>query len=143
MLQKESARHWQDKYVASLSRLCLPPHSEATKLDELYAYIQTRCFMSWTLVCECTSKAKQKVVDQAKKAFQFCSDGYAGYEQVNSSPSHSTSQTYSVEANNTKLRHYVSQLMRRMRAFATSARGKQLLSSYTLEGTADVSAALS
>jgi len=88
--------------------------------------------MSWTFVRECTSKAMQKVVDQAKKAFQFCSDGYAGYEQVNSSPSHSTSQTYSVEANNTKLRHYVSQLMRRMRAFATSARGKQLLSSCTV-----------
>ena len=76
--------------------------------------------MSWTFVRECTSKAMQKVVDQAKKAFQFCSDGY------------STSQTYSVEANNTKLRHYVSQLMCRMRALATSARGKQLLSSCTV-----------
>jgi IS1 family transposase len=79
--------------------------------------------MGWSLVAECTAKAIQELVDRVPKAFQFCSDGYASYRQVNYRRSrhlvaHGKSQTYSVEANNAELRCFVSQLVRRTRGFA-------------------------
>jgi IS1 family transposase len=81
--------------------------------------------MGWSLTSERTSDAIQAVVDQVAPAspFQFCSDGYPGYEAVNDHRSrhlvaHGKSQTYSVEANNAELRCFVSQLVRRTRAFA-------------------------
>ena len=56
--------------------------------------------MGWSLVAECTAKA---ILDRVPHAFQFCSDGYAGYRQVNYRRSrhlvaHGKSQTYSVHA---------------------------------------------
>lgn len=81
--------------------------------------------MGWSLTSERTSDAIQAVVDQVAPAspFQFCSDGYPGYEAVNYHRSRhlvarGKSQTYSVEANNAELRCFVSQLVRRTRAFA-------------------------
>ena len=86
--------------------------------------------MSWSLVAECTAEAIQALVDRVPNAFQFCSDGYAGYRQVNYRRSrhlvaHGKSQTYSVEANNAELRCFVSQLMRRTRGFAKCDAGLQ------------------
>jgi len=53
--------------------------------------------MSWSLVAECTTEA---ILDQVPNTFQFCSDGYAGYRQVNYRRSRhdGKSQTYSVHA---------------------------------------------
>jgi IS1 family transposase len=64
--------------------------------------------MGWSLVAECTAEAIQTLVDQVPNTFQFCSDGYAGYQQVNYRRSRhlvgrGKSQTYSVEANNAEL----------------------------------------
>jgi len=64
--------------------------------------------MGWSLVAECTAEAIQALVDQVPNTFQFCSDGYAGYQQVNYRRSRhlvgrGKSQTYSVEANNAEL----------------------------------------
>jgi len=86
--------------------------------------------MGWALVTECTVEAIQKLVDQVPNTFQFCSDGYAAYRQVNYRRSrhlvaHGKSQTYSVEANNAELRCFVSQLARRTRGFAKSAESLQ------------------
>jgi len=39
--------------------------------------------MGWALVTERTVEAIQKLVDQVPNTFQFCSDGYAAYRQVN------------------------------------------------------------
>jgi len=39
--------------------------------------------MGWSLVAECTAEAIQELVDRVPNTFQFCSDGYAGYRQVN------------------------------------------------------------
>jgi len=63
--------------------------------------------MGWSLVAECTAKAIQELVDRVPNAFQFCSDGYAGYRQVNYRRSRhdGKSQTYSVHA---ELRCFVS-----------------------------------
>jgi len=59
--------------------------------------------LSWSLVAECTTEAIQALVDQAPNTFQFCSDGHAGYRQVNYRRSRrlvgrGKSQTYSVHA---------------------------------------------
>jgi len=86
--------------------------------------------MGWALVTERTVEAIQKLVDQVPNTFQFCSDGYAAYRQVNYRRSrhlvaHGKSQTYSVEANNAELRCFVSQLARRTRGFAKSAASLQ------------------
>jgi hypothetical protein len=80
--------------------------------------------MGWSLVAECTAKA---ILDRVPHAFQFCSDGYAGYRQVNYRRSrhlvaHGKSQTYSVHA---ELRCFASQLMRRTRGFAKRDAGLQ------------------
>jgi len=86
--------------------------------------------MGWSLVAECTAEAIQELVDRVPNTFQFCSDGYAGYRQVNYHRSRhlvgpGKSQTYSVEANNAELRCFVSQLVRRTRGFAKSDAGLQ------------------
>ena len=115
----QSIGRWLKKYVDALpAQPPKPATSEVTELDELYTFVKskknkrylitavdrkTRCFMSWSLVAECTTEAIQALVDQ-----QFCLDGYAGYRQVNYRRSRhlvgrGKSQTYSVEANNAEL----------------------------------------
>ena len=56
--------------------------------------------MGWSLVAERTAEAIQELVDRVPNTFQFCSDGYAGYRQVNYRRSRhdGKSQTYSVHA---------------------------------------------
>jgi IS1 family transposase len=134
----QSIGRWLKKYVDALpAQPPKPATSEVTELDELYTFVKskkqtlpdysvkTRCFMSWSLVAECTTEA---ILDQVPNTFQFCSDGYAGYRQVNYRRSRhlvgrGKSQTYSVEANNAELRCFVSQLARRTRGFAKSDAG--------------------
>jgi IS1 family transposase len=104
--------------------------------------------MGWALVNERTVEAIQNLVDQVPNTFQFCSDGYAAYSQVNYRRSRhlvarGKSQTYSVEANNAELRCFVSQLVRRTRRFAKSAAGFYYPLRALLERSAVVQAALS
>jgi len=79
--------------------------------------------LGWKVVGERTSEVIQQLVDEAPKAKQYFSDGWEayaslwyhlGYYQV----SQGKSDTYSVEADNAELRHYLARLARSSRCFS-------------------------
>jgi len=85
----------------------------------------TRCITSWEVVWERTWDAMQGVIEGADPAVQYYSDGFATYETLVYYPGRHAvapgkSQTYSVEADNAELRHYVARLGRRSRCFSRS-----------------------
>ncbi len=85
----------------------------------------TRCITSWAVVWERTTAALQDVVEGTAPATQYYSDGFSTYQTLAYDPgSHAVasgkSQTYSVEADNAELRHYLARLGRRSRCFSRS-----------------------
>jgi IS1 family transposase len=67
----------------------------------------------------------QALVDAAPRAQQYYSDAWAAYENVVYYPGQhqglpNKTQTYSVEANNAELRHYLARLARSSRCFSRS-----------------------
>jgi IS1 family transposase len=88
-----------------------------TKVDRA-----TRSFIGCTVVWERTSLALQRVVEHGPPARQYFSDGlntYAtlGYGLARYTVSEGKRDTYSVEADNAELRHYLARLARRSRCF--------------------------
>ena len=70
-----------------------------------------------------TPEALQAMLDRSPQAVQYYSDGYTLYEALIYTPGHhfalaDKSQTYSVEADNAELRHYLARLARRSRCFS-------------------------
>jgi len=85
----------------------------------------TRCITSWSVVWERTWDAMQEVIEGADPATQYYSDGFATYETLVYYPGRHAvapgkSQTYSVEAANAELRHYLARLGRKSRCFSRS-----------------------
>ena len=69
----------------------------------------------------------QALLDTAPQAIQYYSDQLAAYTNLVYYPGHhlalpDKSQTYSVEADNAELRHYLARLARRSRCFTRSLR---------------------
>jgi len=84
---------------------------------------QTRCILGWKVAWERNAEVIQSIVDEAPKAKEYFSDGWEayaglwyhlGYYQV----SVGKSDTYSVEADNAELRHYLARLARSSRCFS-------------------------
>ena len=67
-------------------------------------------------------EAMQRVVDDAPPAASYFSDGFATYTQLIYPGVHEVapgkSQTFSVEADNAELRHYLARLARKSRCFS-------------------------
>jgi insertion element IS1 protein InsB len=85
----------------------------------------TRCIVSWAVVWERSWEAMQGVVEGADRAQQYYSDGLATDETLVYYPGRhevapGKSQTYSVEADNAELRHYLARLGRKSRCFSRS-----------------------
>src|SRR5436853_7437012 len=83
----------------------------------------TRCIVGWALAPERPFEILQEVVDQAPHAPQYYSDGWKPYADVyyyggQYQALHNKSQTYSVEADNAELRHYLARLHRKTRCFS-------------------------
>lgn len=79
--------------------------------------------MSWLVVTERTAETMQPIIDQAPIAFQYCTDGFSTYEALNYHQglhlvAQGKSQTYSVEAGNADLRHYLARLAKHSRCFS-------------------------
>ena len=79
--------------------------------------------MSWRVVTERSEAVVQALIDEVPNAFQYCTDGFPVYEGRNYHRgwhlvAHGKSQTYSVEAGNAELRHYLKCLARSTRCFA-------------------------
>jgi IS1 family transposase len=69
----------------------------------------------------------QPMLDCAPQAVHYFSDQFAAYEPLVYYPGHhralpNESQTYSVEADNTELRHLLARLRQRSRCFSRSLR---------------------
>jgi IS1 family transposase len=82
----------------------------------------TRCVVAWA-VCESrTPEVIQSVVDAAPRARSYYSDAFNTYRELCWWGEHTVmydkSQTYSVEAVNADLRHYLARLSRRSRCFS-------------------------
>ena len=81
--------------------------------------------MGWDVVQERTTQNMQALLDRSPFAHQYYSDALATYETLVYTPGIHTalpnkSQTYSVEADNAELRHYLVRLARRSRCFSRS-----------------------
>ena len=75
------------------------------------------------MVGERTSEVIQQLVDQAPKAKQYFSDGWDAYASLwyhlgHYQISQGKADTYSVEADNAELRHYLARLARASRCFS-------------------------
>ena len=85
----------------------------------------TRCIVSYAVVWERTWEALQETIERAAPAQQYYSDAFPTYATLVYWPGpHAVapgkSQTYSVEADNAELRHYLARLGRRSRCFSRS-----------------------
>lgn len=85
----------------------------------------TRCITSWAVVWERTWEAMQGGRAGVPPAAQYYSDGFATYQTLVYYPGRHAvapgkSQTYSVEADNAELRHYLARLGRKSRCFSRS-----------------------
>ena len=83
----------------------------------------TRCIVGWAVVWERTSEMVQALVDRSPQAQRYYSDPFPTYQALVYYPGHyqvcpDKSQTYSVEADNAELRHYLARLARRSRCFS-------------------------
>ncbi len=85
---------------------------------------QSRCFLSWRVVHDRTAAEAQAMVYEAP-AERYYSDRFKMYFNLHYGISHylamwDKSETYSVEAGNAELRHYLARLARRSRCFSRS-----------------------
>jgi len=83
----------------------------------------TRCILSWKVVWERSQTAIQAMVDEAPKAKWYFSDGldvYASlwYHLGRYAVSEGKTDTFSVEADNAELRHYLARLARSSPCFS-------------------------
>jgi len=79
--------------------------------------------LGWAIVWVRTQAAIQQVVDQAPKAKWYYSDGFDAYQWLwyhfgRYEISKGKTDTYSVEADNAELRHYLARLARKSRCFS-------------------------
>ena len=81
----------------------------------------TRCILSWDVVLERTSAALQACPERAPQAKQYYSDAFPVYDILYYGAPYEMRtdklETYSVEAVNADLRHYLKRLARKSRCF--------------------------
>jgi insertion element IS1 protein InsB len=83
----------------------------------------TRCYLGFQVVWQRTQTAIQEIVDEAPKAKRYYSDAFDTYDRLwyhwgVYEISLGKTDTYSVEADNAELRHYLARLARRSRCFS-------------------------
>ena len=82
----------------------------------------TRCVLSWDVVTERTSEAMQACLERAPQARQYYSDAFPVYDTLYYGAPYEMRadklETYSVEAVNADLRHYLKRLARQSRCFS-------------------------
>jgi IS1 family transposase len=83
----------------------------------------SRCVVGWAVGPERSETVLQTLVDDAPQALFYFSDAFSTYDALIYKPGFhlslpNKSQTYSVEADNAELRHYLARLARRSRCFS-------------------------
>ena len=84
---------------------------------------QSRCILGWSVAWVRSQNVIQRMVDEARKAQWYYSDGFEAYHALwyhsgRYEESVGKSDTYSVEADNAELRHYLARLARKSRCFS-------------------------
>jgi IS1 family transposase len=79
--------------------------------------------LGWAVVWDRTQEAIQQMVDEAPKAKWYYSDGFDAYARLwyhfgRYQVSEDKADTFSVEADNAELRHYLARLARKSRCFS-------------------------
>ena len=87
----------------------------------------TRCIVGWTVAGQVDEEVVQGALDSAPQADWYYSDAAPVYDGLLYYPGlhlamNNKSQTYSVEADNAELRHYLARLARKSRCFSRSLR---------------------
>lgn len=87
----------------------------------------TRCFVAYDVAYDRELSRHQALINHGPSAWQYYSDDALTYTHLVCYPGQHTalpnkSQTYSVEAGNAELRHYLARLARRSRCFTRSLR---------------------
>jgi insertion element IS1 protein InsB len=83
----------------------------------------TRCIVGWRVAFQVSDDLLQALADDAPQAHWYYSDALAAYQDlaydvgIHLSMT-DKSQTYSVEADNAELRHYLARLARKSRCFS-------------------------
>jgi len=85
----------------------------------------TRCVLGWTVDWQVSDENLQEVLDDTPPGHWYYSDLLAAYQELAYDfgihfPMNNKSQTYSVEADNAELRHYLARLARKSRCFSRS-----------------------
>lgn len=84
----------------------------------------TRCIINWAVSFERSDEALQDLLDDTQPARWYYSDAALVYEELLYPGTHfmlpNKSQTFTVEAVNADLRHYLARLVRRSRCFSRS-----------------------
>ena len=85
----------------------------------------THCILNWAVAWQVSDENLQEVLDNTLPARWYYSDLLAAYQELAYDfgihfPMGDKSQTYSVEADNAELRHYLARLGRRSRCFSRS-----------------------
>ena len=129
---------WVQAYAKEIPNAPVPERVEVAEMDELFTFIgnkkkriyivtkvdrKTRCFIGCHVVWERKTDNMQKVVDQGPTAHQYYSDAFPTYGCLVYFPgqyqvSTGKTDTYSVEGDNAKLRHYLARLVRKSRCFS-------------------------
>lgn len=82
----------------------------------------SHCVLSWDVVLERTSDALQACLERAPQARQYYSDAFPAYNTLYYGAPYEMrtdkQETYSVEAVNADLRHYLKRLARKSRCFS-------------------------
>lgn len=83
----------------------------------------SQCIVGWAVLPERTADDLQAMLDRSPQAKHYYSDAYSVYQTLLYTPGQHTamndkSQTYSVEADNSVLRHYLARLVRHSRCFS-------------------------
>lgn len=83
----------------------------------------TRCIVGWRVALQVNDDLLQALADEAHQAHWYYSDALPAYQDLafdfgTHFAMHDKSQTYSVEADNAELRHYLARLGRKSRCFS-------------------------
>jgi insertion element IS1 protein InsB len=85
----------------------------------------SHCILSWGVVATRTSEALQACLEKAPQAKQYYSDAFPVYDTLYYGAPYEMrtdkKETYSVEAVNADLRHYLKRLARKSRCFSRRA----------------------
>jgi len=84
---------------------------------------ESRCIVGWDVLWERDNENMQALLDRSPQARLYYSDQFSTYDTLIYYPGKHYSlpnkrQTYSVEADNAELRHYLARLVRKSRCFS-------------------------